>query len=77
MDNQMKEYGLKCWRCGNEVVVMAYEMDVAHYQAGAYMQDALPYLTAAERELFISGSCDDCWKIMFPNSDPLDLDNED
>ena len=29
------------------------------------IQKALPYLSADERELFISSTCGDCWKIMF------------
>ena len=34
-----------------------------------YIQDVLHYLTAAERELLISGTCDICWKKMYPNDD--------
>ena len=30
-----------------------------------YIQEALPYLTAAERELLISKTCDKCWKKMY------------
>lgn len=29
-----------------------------------FVQVAFPYLTPAERELFISGTCDACWKAM-------------
>lgn len=32
---------------------------------GGYIQDLMPTLTAGERELLISGTCDSCWKEMF------------
>lgn len=28
---------------------------------GSLIQDAFPYLTAEERELLVSGTCDPCW----------------
>ena len=34
--------------------------------SGELIQDALPYLSASEREMLISGTCDDCWQKMFP-----------
>lgn len=30
-----------------------------------HIQDILPNLTDAEREMFISGVCPDCWKMLF------------
>lgn len=29
------------------------------------IEDAFPHLTASERELLISQTCDDCWNRMF------------
>ena len=66
MEKTMTEFGRTCWRCGVDHVVMANEMDVAHWQDGVAIQDALDYLTADERELFISGTCGACFDIMFP-----------
>lgn len=40
-----------------------------------YIQDALRKNTAAERELLISATCDDCWKKMFPDCDDDDTDD--
>jgi len=42
----------------------------------AFIQDVLPYLNAGERELLISGTCDDCWKDMFGDPDE-DYEEED
>jgi len=32
---------------------------------GRYIQDILPTHTAAQRELFLSGICEDCWDKLF------------
>ena len=34
----------------------------------ALIQDAMPELTAGEREMFLSGTCDSCWNILFPEN---------
>tara|TARA_B100001778_G_scaffold48949_1_gene36226 strand:- start:885 stop:1031 length:147 start_codon:yes stop_codon:yes gene_type:complete len=40
--------------------------DLESWLAGeVYIQDALDYLTPAERELLISQTCDTCWKRMW------------
>lgn len=40
-----------------------------------HIQDIFPYLTPAERELLISGTCGECWEKMF--SHLKDEDDED
>jgi len=43
-----------------------------HVRDGVYVQhafarrDGKPYLTSAERELFISAVCDSCWPLLCP-----------
>ncbi len=39
------------------------------WQSGKYIQDALPELSAGERELLISGTCDECWQRFLPEED--------
>jgi hypothetical protein len=39
---------------------------VVAWQAGELIQNALPELSADQRELIISGTCGDCWDEMFP-----------
>ena len=65
MEKTMTEFGRTCQFCQVDHVVMADQMDVANWENGALIQDALDYLTADERELFISGTCDNCWTEMF------------
>tara|TARA_B100000749_G_C18156894_1_gene354210 strand:- start:253 stop:459 length:207 start_codon:yes stop_codon:yes gene_type:complete len=66
MEKTMTRFGRTCWRCGVDHVVMADAIDVAHWEGGAAIQDALDYLTADERELLISGTCGACFDNMFP-----------
>ena len=54
-----------CRHCQKDHKLMVNMEDVASWQAGEYIQDAMPYLSAGERELLISGTCDDCWEKMF------------
>jgi hypothetical protein len=54
-----------CAHCLTDHVLMVNPSDLLKWQAGEYIQDALPYLNKAERELLISQTCDSCWKSMF------------
>ena len=64
-----------CKHCGVLYTILADRDDVAKWQAAeGYIQDLLAYLSAGERELLISGTCDNCWKSMF--GDDVDEDEE-
>ncbi|MCP1392614.1 MAG: hypothetical protein J5I35_07630 [Methanothrix harundinacea] len=39
------------------------------WKMGALIQDALPKLSASERELLISGTCPVCWEGLFGGED--------
>ena len=39
--------------------------DMGRWQNGSLIQDAMPYLSADERELLISGTCGTCFDKMF------------
>lgn len=62
---------IPCRMCGNKVTVEFENEDFDRWQAGELIQNAMPYLNDAEREMMISQTCDDCWKNLFS-----DLDNE-
>tara|TARA_B100000745_G_scaffold167062_1_gene109346 strand:+ start:1691 stop:1912 length:222 start_codon:yes stop_codon:yes gene_type:complete len=66
MEKTMTEFGRTCQYCQVDHIVMADQMDVANWENGALIQDALYYLTADERELFMSGTCGACFDKMFP-----------
>jgi len=67
-----------CRKCGNN---FEFEIDAEKFTAWQngemLIQDALPDLSAGERELLISGTCDACWKEMFGSMDEEDEDDEE
>ena len=54
-----------CRTCKSETTMMVNITDVAEWKLGKYIQDAMPYLSADERELCISQTCGVCWDKMF------------
>ena len=59
-----------CKRCGVLYTILADREDVASWIMGTgYIQNVLAYLSASERELLLSGTCDNCWNQMFPKVD--------
>ena len=66
-----------CKHCGILYTILADREDVKKWVAGeGYIQDVLAYLSASERELLISGTCDNCWKNMFGDDCDVDDDEE-
>lgn len=55
----------KCMECGEEHKVEVKESDYLKWTTGTYIQDAFPYLTAAQRELLISKMCGTCFDKLF------------
>ena len=60
-----KPMTVKCAMCDTEHVLFVNPEDILAWQCGDYIQDVLAYLTAAERELLISQTCDSCWKELY------------
>lgn len=61
-----KEFDTKlavvCIKCGGEYVIEVNVKDYLKWRGGNGMiQNVLPYLTPAEREMLITGYCDDCF----------------
>ena len=56
-----------CRLCRKHYDLLVDLDDVRSWMDGVYIQDAMPYLSAGERELLISHTCDDCWKVLFGN----------
>jgi hypothetical protein len=66
-----------CKHCGITYQILAGRDDLDSWMNGeGYIQDVLAYLSPAERELLISGTCDNCWKSMFGDDDD-DLDDDE
>jgi hypothetical protein len=61
---------LRCCVCRRWVALRVDPDDLnAHYYGGAYVQHALSYLNAADRELVYSRVCAACWDLLCP--DPI------
>ena len=63
-----QSYNVRCNLCSKEYNIIADRNDMEAWVSGdKYIQDALAYLSAAERELLISQTCGPCWDILYPN----------
>lgn len=56
---------LQCDHCGFVYSLLINSEDIIRYQSGTLVQDAFPYLSAGERELIISRTCNSCWTNLF------------
>ena len=56
-----------CEHCNNKSIIVVKTADMQAWEDGKFIQDAMPYLTAGERELLISATCGDCFDKFFPN----------
>lgn len=63
---------VQCRHCGVGYSIIYNRQDMVDWLAGSgYIQDIMPYLSAGERELLISSTCDSCFSEMFG------IDNEE
>ena len=70
-------FDVTCKYCGITYQILADRDDIDSWMDGnGYIQDVLAYLSAAERELLISGTCDNCWKDMFGVDDEEEDEDE-
>ena len=61
-----QSYNVRCNLCSKEYNIIADRNDMEAWISGdKYIQDALSYLSASERELLISATCNTCWKQMY------------
>lgn len=57
---------VQCRYCISEFEILVNEINFKKWENGeGYIQDLLKENSTAERELFISGTCDNCWQRMF------------
>ena len=55
-----------CAKCDAEVLISVEYDDYEAWRNGELIQNAMPYLTADQREILISSICGDCFDLMFP-----------
>lgn len=61
------QFDVQCRDCDEWHSFTCKTSDVESWRSidGLAIQDAMPYLQPCERELLLSGLCDDCWKKKF------------
>jgi ribosomal protein S27E len=65
-DNRNDIADVRCLHCGRYFTIFYNREDMVNWLSGSLaIQDAMDYLTAGERELFLSGTCNDCFDSMF------------
>ncbi len=58
-----------CRCCGYDDDVVVDVDGYDRWRGGELIQDALPERSAEDREMLISGTCDVCWNMLFPEED--------
>lgn len=66
---EQTEFVVVCPNCGKEYHVVGSTSGYEAYKNGALIQNAFPELPPEERELLVSGICNDCWNEMFPDDE--------
>lgn len=60
-----KSINIPCQMCGLEYNLLVSSNNWKEWQAGEkYIQQAFDYLSAGERELLLTGTCDSCWQLL-------------
>lgn len=61
----------RCNHCRQVKTIRVDLADIEAWQNGAFIQDALHYLSPADRELIKLAICGECWDKMFGHCDEL------
>lgn len=74
METMSQEYmtiHAPCHMCGEIYPIRVKSADYREWTTGTnrHVQDVFPYLKAWEREMFLTRTCDECWKRMFGDED--------
>ena len=66
-DHRLNVYTFRvpCASCGTVHHLAVQGQNLFKYNRGGRVQDVFPELSAAQRELLISGICGTCWNAMF------------
>ena len=67
----------QCRVCKRTVDIPVLGPDYEKWEQGALIQDAMPYLSAGEREILISGTCDPCFDQMFGEGEDDEYGDDD
>jgi len=61
---------IKCIQCKQEVEIPVTEEQVLNWiEKGTFIQNEFPELSTSQREMLLSGICEDCWNKLFPEEE--------
>ena len=61
---------VQCVKCGGDIVVSCADAQYLDWKENdRLIQDAMPDVPRAEREMLLSGYCDACFERLFPDED--------
>lgn len=63
-----------CGICAEDYTVTCTRKGYEQWKGGAFIQDAMPELPAAERELLLSKTCGPCFDAVFPEDEGRELE---
>ena len=71
------ELAIQCKYCNQVYIVKDIKPeDYQEWHNGlGLIQDVMPYLSAGDRELMVSRTCDNCWNKMFEHTLRIEEDN--
>ena len=72
MKDQFVTLHKQCISCHENFAVSVPAEGYVKWQKGDLIQDAMPEVSVADRELLISGVCGKCFDMMFPDSERED-----
>ena len=67
--HEMVNVKRECWHCKQTFSFTVNLKDLQAWHRGELAQDCFPYLSAGDRELLISNTCDTCFDEVFPEDD--------
>lgn len=71
----LTDYYVCCNVCRVDKMISAKPEDIRAWIDGKLIQDAMPYLDKADRELLVSRTCGECWHEMFGIEEEEDVCN--
>lgn len=54
---------VQCAKCGLQKALLIEVWDYSEWVQGKSIQNAMPYISPADRELILSATCDSCFKL--------------
>ena len=72
-----EKVAVQCLNCDDVHILLVGCDDLRRWEGGELIQNAMPYLSAGEREILISGICGRCFDEMFGEGEDEEYGDDD